>query len=143
MYSTSVVFIRTKLSSSFNRAFRLSRQPVETGALLNICRTERKPARSRRMTQCCWGTGQRSVFWFCRNQVSGTAFVRRDSHPETISFKPPYNSSIPALTFAYTVALSLGKTKVFSSYWCPTRPPSPINAVGAMGLSSCTIWMVV
>jgi len=38
---------------------------------------------------------------------------------------------------------SLGRTKSFSSHWCPTRSSFATFAAGAMGLSMCTLWMVV
>jgi len=38
---------------------------------------------------------------------------------------------------------SFGKTKGFSSHWCPTRPSSATYAAGAMNLSIYTLWVVV
>jgi len=55
----------------------------------------------------------------------------------------PTPSCLSALTFPYTGGLSLGETKGFSSLWCLTRPSSATYAAGAMGLSMCTLWMVV
>jgi len=51
---------------------------------------------------------------------------------------PPYLPTPP-----YTGGYSLGRTKGFSSHWCPTRPSSATYAAGAMGPSMCTLWMVV
>jgi len=58
---------------------------------------------------------------------------------------PPKPSPIPTspLTFPYTVGSSLGMTKSLSSHCCPTRPSSATYAAGAMGLSTCTLWMMV
>jgi len=54
----------------------------------------------------------------------------------------PSPSHLPALVCLALrgVVSKLGRTKSFSSHWYPTRPSSFTCAVGAMGLSMCTLW---
>jgi hypothetical protein len=53
------------------------------------------------------------------------------------------HSHLPNLTFPYSGASRLTKTKCLSSHWCKTRPSSDTYAAGAMGWSICTFWLVV
>jgi len=53
----------------------------------------------------------------------------------------PTHSCLPTLAFPYTGASSLGRTKGFSSHWCPTKPSSATYAAGATGCSMCTLWL--
>jgi len=39
--------------------------------------------------------------------------------------------------------IELSKTKALSSQWCLTRPSSATYAAGALGLSMCSLWLVV
>ena len=55
----------------------------------------------------------------------------------------PIHSCLPALTFPYTGAFSLHRTKGLSSHWCSTRPSSATYEAGTMGPSMCTLWLVV
>ena len=55
----------------------------------------------------------------------------------------PINSCIHALAFPYTRASNHFRPKGCFSHWYPTRPSSATNAAGAMGLSMCTLWLVV
>jgi hypothetical protein len=48
----------------------------------------------------------------------------------------PWHSPIPG-------ALNILRPKGCSSHWCPTRPSSVTYVVRAMGLSMCTLWLVV
>jgi len=62
--------------------------------------------------------------------------------------QPRTPSHLPALTFPHTGGWewggsSLGRTKGFPSLWCPTRPSSATYAAGVMGLSMCTLLMMV
>ena len=54
---------------------------------------------------------------------------------------PPTNPCLPALAFPYTGALSLHRTKVLSSHWCPTRSSSATYAAGAQ-VHSCVYPLV-
>jgi hypothetical protein len=56
---------------------------------------------------------------------------------------PPTHSCLPALAFPYTGALNTLRPKGLSSHWCPTRPSSAKYAVRDIGLSMCTLWLVV
>ena len=56
---------------------------------------------------------------------------------------PCTHSHLPALAFPYIEALSLHRTKGFSSHWCLTRPFSATYMAGAMGPSMCTLRLVV
>jgi hypothetical protein len=56
---------------------------------------------------------------------------------------PPTHACFVALTFLYTEALSLHRNKGLSSHWCQTRTPSATYVAGTMGLSMCTLWLVV
>jgi hypothetical protein len=53
---------------------------------------------------------------------------------------PPTHSCLPALTFPYTGASSLHRTKGLSSHWCPKRPSLATYATKAMVPSMCTLW---
>jgi len=95
-----------------------------------------------------WG----DIFIYISNVIPFPCFLSINS----LSHSPPSSSirvfplpkhPLPPspLTFPYTGwgGSSLGRTKGFSSHWCPTRPASATYAAGAMGLSMCTLWMVV
>jgi len=56
---------------------------------------------------------------------------------------PSHSPFLPPTTFPYTGRSSLGRTKGFSSHWCPTRPSSLTYAAGAMGQSMYSLWVVV
>jgi len=56
--------------------------------------------------------------------------------------QPPTPSPLHTLMFPDTWGSSLGRIKGFS-HWCPTRPTSTTYAARAMGLSMCTLWVVV
>ena len=56
------------------------------------------------------------------------------THPSTSAF---------VLRFPYTEALNPIRPKSVSSHWCATRPSSAKYVAGAMGPSTCTIWLVV
>jgi hypothetical protein len=68
------------------------------------------------------------------------ASTRVFPHPPT---QLTTHSCLTALVFLYTGASSLHRTKGHSSRWCPTRPSSATYAVGSMGSSLCTLWLVV
>jgi len=55
---------------------------------------------------------------------------------------PPFPPPCPDIPLPWG-GFSLGRTKGFSSHWCPTRPSSATYAAGATGLSLCTLWMAV
>jgi hypothetical protein len=60
-----------------------------------------------------------------------------------VRFYLPTNPCLPTLAFPYTGASNPHRTKGCSIHWCPTRPSSATCAVGAMGPSMCTLWLVV
>ena len=56
--------------------------------------------------------------------------------PPTLSPLPlVMHTHFPVLSFLYTGALSLHRTKDYSSHWCLARPPSTTYAAGVMGPS--------
>jgi hypothetical protein len=52
------------------------------------------------------------------------------------------HSCLPDLTFPFTGASDIHRTKGLSSHWCPTRLSSATYAARAMGPSQCTLWFV-
>jgi hypothetical protein len=59
------------------------------------------------------------------------------------SHYPPTYSCLTILAFPYAGALSLHMTKGLPYHWCQIRQSSAIYAVGVMGTSMCTLWLVV
>jgi len=53
---------------------------------------------------------------------------------------PPAPSNLPALTFPYTRALSLHRTKGLFSHWCLIKTSSATYVDEAIGRSMCTLW---
>jgi hypothetical protein len=63
--------------------------------------------------------------------------------PTLLPTSPPTHPlPLPALSFPYTGALSLHRTKGLSSYWCLTRPSLNTYGAGAMCSSMCILWLV-
>jgi len=80
-----------------------------------------------------------SLSWFPRDKhpipSSSPSSVRVFAFPNQPLFLPPH-PDVPLHWF------SLGRTKGFSSHWCPKRPSSATFAAWAIGLSK-VFWVVV
>jgi hypothetical protein len=78
------------------------------------------------------------LFIYISNVIPFSDFLQRNplSHPPSSCFyegvSTPTHSHLPTLTFLYTAASSLHRTKSLFSHWCPTRPSSATYMAGAI-----------